>query len=194
MAPAAVARFKYPAVCVALKCLGHPYKGPLYYSLHMVSALPAELTPALETHLQEHHGDLALLAPQGLVTSPPPKVLAPKTEPGLWFHELPALATLRGAIVAVDAGATPAGMAMAGVAQCGPGAYRTHVASGVGTSQEGEAMILLSYARRLAVQPGVFWLVPDSEAAVGPSALIRREAVAGMAYITCMPWSWEASD
>ena len=53
------------------------------------------------------------------------------------------------------------------VAQSGPEAYRTHVASGVGTSQEGEAMILLSYVRRLAQQPGVFWLVSDSEAALG---------------------------
>ena len=58
-------------------------------------------------------------------------------------------------------------MAMAGVARSGPGAYRTHVASGVGTSQDGEAMILLSYIRRLAPHPGVFWLVPDSEAAAG---------------------------
>ena len=41
------------------------------------------------------------------------------------------------------------------------------MASGVGTSQEGEAMILLSYIRRLAQQPRVYWLVPDSEAAVG---------------------------
>ena len=39
--------------------------------------------------------------------------------------------------------------------------------SGVGTSQEGEAMIILSYIRRLAQQPGVFWLIPGSEAAVG---------------------------
>ena len=39
------------------------------------------------------------------------------------------------------------------------------MASGVGMSQEGEAMILLSYIRRLAQQPGVFWLVPDSEEA-----------------------------
>ena len=58
-------------------------------------------------------------------------------------------------------------MAMAKVAQSGPGAYRTQVASGVGSSQEGEAMILLSYVRKQAQQPGVFWLVPDSEAAVG---------------------------
>ena len=77
--------------------------------------------------------------------TPSPQVLAPKTEPGIWLHGLPALGTLRGAIVAMDAGDTPAGMAMAGVAQCGPGAYQAHVASGVGTSQEGEAMILLSY-------------------------------------------------
>ena len=58
-------------------------------------------------------------------------------------------------------------MAMAGVAQNGPANYRAQVASAVGTSQEGEAMILLSYVRRLAQQPGVYWLVPDSEAAVG---------------------------
>ena len=101
--------------------------------------MPAELGPALRTHLREHHGDLALLAPHGLATDPP-QVLAPEIKPGIWFHDLPALATLRGIVAAVDAGTTQAGMAMAGVAQSGPEAYRTHVASGVGTSQEGEAM------------------------------------------------------
>ena len=109
---------------------------------------------------------MALLVPHGQATYPP-QVLAPEARPGIWFHDLPALATLRGTVVAVDAGATRAGMAMAGVAQSGPAAYQTQVASGVGTSQEGEAMILLSYVRRLATQPGVDWLVPDSEAAVG---------------------------
>ena len=94
-------------------------------------------------------------------------MLAPEVKPGIWFHDLPALATLRSTVAAVDAGTTQAGMAMAGVAQSGPEAYRTHVASGVGTSQEGEAMILLSYVRRLAQQPRVFWLVPNSEAGVG---------------------------
>ena len=94
-------------------------------------------------------------------------MLAPEIKPGIWFHNLLALATLRGTVAAVDAGTMQVGMAMAGVAQSGPEAYRTHVASGVGSSQEGEAMILLSYVRRLAQQPGVFWLVPDSEAAVG---------------------------
>ena len=94
-------------------------------------------------------------------------MLAPKVQPGIWFHDLPALATLCATIAAGDAGTTPAGMAMAGVAQNGLEAYQTHVASGVGTSQEGEAMILLSYIRWLAQQPGVFWLVLDSEAAVG---------------------------
>ena len=94
-------------------------------------------------------------------------MLAPEVKPGIWFHDLLALATLHGTITAVDAGTTQAGMAMVGVAQSGPEAYRTHVASGVGTSLEGEAMILLSYVRRLAQQPGVFWLVLDSEAVVG---------------------------
>ena len=106
-------------------------------------------------------------------TSPAPPVtvttavLAPNNEPRIWFHDLPALGTLHGAITAVDVGTTAAGMAMAGVAQCGHGAYQAHVASAVGTSQEGEAMILLLYVRRLAEQPGVYWLVPDSEAVVG---------------------------
>ena len=166
IAPAAVARFQYPAECMAHRCPGHPHKGPLYYSLDTVGAVPVELHQALRTHLREHHGDMALLAPHGRATSPP-QVLAPETRPGVWFHDLPALATLCGNVVAVDAGTTQMGMAMAGVVQSGPEAYQTQVASGVGTSKEGEAMALLSYARRLATQPGVYWLVPDSEAAVG---------------------------
>ena len=166
IAPAAVARFQYPAECMAHKCPGHPHKGPLYYSLDTVGTVPAELHQALRTHLREHHGDMALLAPHGRATSPP-RVLAPETRPGVWFHDLPALATLRGSVVAVDAGATQAGMAMAGVVQSGRGEYQAQVASGVGTSPEGEAMALLSYARRLATQKAVYWLVPDSEAAVG---------------------------
>ena len=94
---------------------GHPNKGPLYYSLDTVGTVPAELNPALHTHLREHHGDLALLAPHGRATDPP-YVLAPEARRGIWFHDLPALATLRGTVVAVDAGATRAGMTMAGVA------------------------------------------------------------------------------
>ena len=43
IAPAAVANFQYPAECVAHKCPGHPHKGPLYYSLDTVGAVPAEL-------------------------------------------------------------------------------------------------------------------------------------------------------
>ena len=70
--PAAVTKFKYLTVWVAHKCPGHPYRGPLYYSLHAMGTLPAELHPALKTHLREHHGDLALLAPHGLATNPPP--------------------------------------------------------------------------------------------------------------------------
>ena len=166
IAPAAVAKFKYPAECVAHRCLGHPNKGPLYCSLGTAVTVPAELGPALRTHLREHHGDLALQAPHGLTTDTP-QVLAPEVKPGIWFHDLPALATLRGTVAAVDAGTTQAGMPMAGVAQSEPEADWTHLASGVGTSQEGEAMILLSYVHRLAQQPGVFWLVPDSEAVVG---------------------------
>ena len=166
IAPVVVARFRYQAESMAHKCPGHPHKGPLYYPLDTVGSVPAELHQALRTHLRKHHGDMALLAPHGRATSPP-RVLAPETRPGVWFHDLPALATLRGSVVAVDAGATQAGMAMAGVVQSGPGEYQCQVASGVGTSQEGEAMAPLSYACQLATQQGVYWLVPHSEAAVG---------------------------
>ena len=165
IAPEAVANFQYPAECVAHRCPGYPHKGPLYYSLDTVGAVPPELHQALHTHLRGHHGDMALLAPPGRPTYPS-QVLPPEARPGMWFPDLPALAILRGTIVAVDAGATRAGTAMAGVAQSGPAAYQSQVDSGVGTSQEGEAMILLSHVRRLATQPGVYWLVPDSEAAV----------------------------
>ena len=67
IAAATVAKFKYPAECVAHKCPRHPNKGPPYYSLSTVGTLPAELHPALKTHLREQHGDLAVLAPHGLV-------------------------------------------------------------------------------------------------------------------------------
>ena len=78
--------------------------------------VPEELYPALHTHLREHNGNPALLVPQGLATYPP-RVLAPKVKPGIWFHDLSARATLRGTIAAVDAGKTRAETAMAGVAE-----------------------------------------------------------------------------
>ena len=42
-----------------------------------------------------------------------PQYMRARAELGLWFHELPPLATIRGAVLATDAGATLAGMAMA---------------------------------------------------------------------------------
>ena len=95
IAPAEVEKFKYPAECVAHRCPRHAHKGPLYYSLSTVGTVPAKLYPALKTHIREHHGDLALLAVHGVATEPP-QVLAPNVKPGIWFHDLPALATLRG--------------------------------------------------------------------------------------------------
>ena len=87
IAPAAVALFKYPVECRAHKCPGHPKKGPLYYSLDTMGTVPAELHHALSTHLREHHGDLALLAPHGRAADPP-NVLVPKAQPAIWFHDL----------------------------------------------------------------------------------------------------------
>ena len=110
--------------------------------------------------------------------------MVPKAVLGIWFHDLPALATLRGIVVAVEAGATRGGMAVAGVAQNWPATYQAQVTSAVGTSQEEKPMIRPSYVRRLAQQPGVYSLVPDSEAAVEPSARTMRRATAEMVYAT----------
>ena len=72
IAPAAMAKFKCPAECVAHRCPGHPYKGPLYYSLSIVGTMPAELHPALKTHLREYHGDMALTWHLTALPPPPP--------------------------------------------------------------------------------------------------------------------------
>ena len=77
-------------------------------------------------------------------------------EPGIWFHDLPSLATIRGAIVATDAGITHAGMVMALAYKGAPREYHTRVASGVGTFQEGGAMALQLCVRQPASHEGVY--------------------------------------
>ena len=57
-------------------------------------------------------------------------------------------------------------MTIAGFADCRPEAYQTNVASGIRTSKERQARMFLSYIRKLPQQPRVFWVMPDSEAAV----------------------------
>ena len=47
IAPAAVVKVQYHAECVAHKCLEHPHKGPLYYSLNTAGTVLAQLYPAL---------------------------------------------------------------------------------------------------------------------------------------------------
>ena len=153
----------YSGAAVAMDCHRPARGGQVQISCGVrgvqVLRAPVQGAPVL---LAPHVGKVASRATRGPEDAPPgtlrrpgatdpPHVLAPKTEPGIWFHDLPALATLRGTVVAVDAGTTPAGMAMAGVAERGHEAYQAQVASGVGTSQEGEAMVLLSYVRRLAM-------------------------------------------
>ena len=108
--------------------------------------MPAELDPTLRTHLREHSGVHATLYPHGAPTAAP-MYLQPRTKPGFWFHGALPLATIIGAIMATDAGATTAGMAMALTYEDAPGRYNTRVASRVGTSQESEAMTLLLSVR-----------------------------------------------
>ena len=141
-------------------------------ALHAPQALPSELGVALQTHLQKHFGGNATLRPHRAPMAVP-QYAGLWVEPGICTHELPPRATICGAIVATIAimatnvGATLAGMAIALAYKSAPGEYHTQVASGVGTSQEGEAMTLLLCVRRLAQHEGIYWMVPDAESAVG---------------------------
>ena len=149
--PEAVARFKYPTRCLTHKCPEHTHKDPIYMALHAPGALMSELGPALRTHLREHFGGHATLCPHRAPVASPMN-LQPRTEPEIWFHDLPPLATICGAIMATDACTTPAGMTMAIAYESARGEYIAVTTSGMGTSQEGEALTPRLCVRQLAAQ------------------------------------------
>ena len=64
------------------------------------------------------------------------------------------------------------------------------VAGGPGTSQEGEAMALIEYVILLVAREGVYWIIGDSEAAVGALHKYRDSVMSrhGMRefYAQCM--------
>ena len=109
-------------------------------ALHAPVAMPSELDPTLQAHLREHFGGHAAVYPHHAPTVAP-MYTQPRTEPVIWLHELLQLATISGATVATDAGTT--GMAMALAYEHALGLDKSVVTSGVGTSQDGEALTLL---------------------------------------------------
>ena len=119
----------------------------------------------METICSDLFGKMAAFHPhQGRTTEP--YVLEAITEPGIHFRDLPPLATIRGKIIALDAGTVEGGVVAAGVF------YRHDhrdiaTARGPGTSQDGEALVLITYVRELKEKEGVYWPVVDSEAARG---------------------------
>ena len=133
-----------PAPLLDARMPATPQQRAALYSITSGGALPSKLDPALRTHLHEHFGDQATLVPHRGPT------VQPYTEPGLWFHDLPPLATIQGTIVAADAGTTPVGGNDHGacIRTC---ASATECPLGWGTSQEGKAMTLLLCVRWLAV-------------------------------------------
>ena len=105
---------------------------------------------------------------------------------------MPLPATISKAIVA-----TQVGMLMALAYESAPGEYHTWVASGVGSSQEGEAMSLklLFCVRGLVSHEGVYYVVPDFESTEGALRTYQEATTVGMAYTTSMhtPWRPNAS-
>ena len=59
--------------------------------------------------------------------------LQPRTELGIWFHDLPPPPTICGAVVTTNASTTPAGMAMAIEYGSAQGEYETVTTLAVGT-------------------------------------------------------------
>ena len=118
--PKTVVLFKHSTRCLTYMFPGHPPQDVLYMALQTPGALPWELGPAIHTHLQEHFGRHTTLYPHRapLVA---PMYLQPRTEPGIRFHDLTPLATIRGAIVATNAGTTLVGMTMAVAYESAPG-------------------------------------------------------------------------
>ena len=88
-------------------------------------------------------------------------MLYPRTEPGIHFHDLPELATVRGKLPGIDAGTASEGeegrppMSAAGYAAGAAGQGEASVAGGPGTSQEGEALALIEYVIAQAYKGGV---------------------------------------
>ena len=145
----AVALFRYPARCLTHKCPGHLDKGPIYMALHAPKALLSELRLALDMHLVGPFWGQRITA-HPWVPHSSAQYLQPLTEQGTCFYEWPPLVTIRGAIVATDAGAIPARMVVVLAYESAPGVYNPKVASEVATSQEGEAMTLLPCVRQVA--------------------------------------------
>ena len=93
--------------------------------------------------------------------------LEARETPGIHFRELPTLATIRGRIVALDAGTTEGGGVVAVGVMMTDNGPEEDTAGGPGTAQDGEALALITYVRALRDKEGVHWIVVDSEAAMG---------------------------
>ena len=103
MKPQGVAKFKYMIRCKHHDCPGPPNKGTLYLAVLPGGRIRHEVQEALGVFLDENFpGDCEYTPPP--VQTHPPNILYPNTELGVHFHTLPGLATIRGKIVAVDAG------------------------------------------------------------------------------------------
>ena len=73
-----------------------------------------------------------------------PVYLEAKETPGIHFRELPALVTIRGRIVALDAGTTQGGGVVAVGVMMTENGPEEDTAGGPGTAQDGEALALIT--------------------------------------------------
>ena len=80
---------------------------------------------------------------------------------------------MQGRLLGIDAGTAKEGeegrppTSVAAYAAGAGGEGQAAVAGGPGTSQEGEVPALIEYVIALACKRGVYWIIGDSEAAVG---------------------------
>ena len=107
--PEAVKVFEYPIKCLTHeKCPGLGYTGGVRVILTNGTPVPYELQEAIEAMCEELFGQKAKV--RGMVGPMEDLVyLEAQETPGIHFRELPTLATIRGRIVALDAGTTEGG-------------------------------------------------------------------------------------
>ena len=128
--------------------------------------VPYELQEAIGAMCEECFGQKAKVRGVGGPVEDPMYLEAKETL-GIHFRELPALATIRGRIIAPDAGTTEGGGVVAVGVMMTENGPEEDTAGGPGTAQDGEALALMTYVRALRDKEGVYWIVVHSEAAMG---------------------------
>uniref|UniRef100_A0A7S1J937 Uncharacterized protein n=1 Tax=Eutreptiella gymnastica TaxID=73025 RepID=A0A7S1J937_9EUGL len=191
---------KYYAKCLHRECPGPKLQECVYVHLHGGGQMLGEIQEAMMTLLNEIYRPSGRVMPAPVVVNTafsqhevpvrcaPPRVVDPITTPGVHFHEVDHVATIRGIVVGTDAGTPKSGARCQArnIQYVGPpelpmlaagaqwkvvddvGFVTSSTIQAPATAQEGEAKSLITYAKAANQPPPgtVAWTTPDSQSAV----------------------------